>query len=47
MAAAIMFGYQLLVLDMRNPAQCRELFQSNHLVGAVIFAGLTVSILFA
>jgi 4-hydroxybenzoate polyprenyltransferase len=45
--AALMFGYQLLMLDIRDAAQCLELFKFNHVVGAVIFIGLAISIAFA
>ncbi|MDB5522755.1 MAG: 4-hydroxybenzoate polyprenyl transferase [Rhizobium sp.] len=45
--AAFMFGYQLIVLDIRDAAQCLELFKFNHVVGAVIFAGLAIGIPFA
>lgn len=45
--AAFMFGYQLLALDIRDPAQCLELFKFNGTVGIVIFAGLTLAIPFA
>jgi 4-hydroxybenzoate polyprenyltransferase len=47
LAAAVMFGYQLLVLDIRDPAQCLELFKFNNIVGAAIFIGLAFSIPFA
>jgi 4-hydroxybenzoate polyprenyltransferase len=46
-AAAVLFGYQLLVLDIRDPAQCLELFKFNSVVGAVVFCGLALSIPFA
>jgi 4-hydroxybenzoate polyprenyltransferase len=45
--AAILFGYQLMVLDIRDGSQCLELFRFNGIVGAVIFAGLTVELPFA
>jgi 4-hydroxybenzoate polyprenyltransferase len=42
-----MFAYQILVLDINDGAQCLALFKSNNKVGAIIFAGLFVSLLFA
>ena len=45
--AGFLFGYQLLMLDIRDPGQCLELFKFNNIVGAVIFAGLAISIPFA
>lgn len=47
LVAAVLFSYQLLVLDIRDPAQCLELFKFNGVVGMVIFAGLAISIPFA
>jgi 4-hydroxybenzoate polyprenyltransferase len=47
LAAAAMFGYQLLVLDIRDAGQCLELFKFNNIVGAVIFIGVALSIPFA
>lgn len=47
LAAAILFGWQLLVLDIHNPAQCLDLFKLNSVVGAVIFAGLLAALPFA
>ena len=46
-AAAVLFGYQLLVLDINNPVQCLGLFKLNSVVGAVIFAGLVLALPFA
>lgn len=43
---AVMLGWQILVLDIRNPVQCRELFVSNNRVGAILFAGLVLSLIF-
>ncbi|RYH03763.1 MAG: 4-hydroxybenzoate octaprenyltransferase [Alphaproteobacteria bacterium] len=45
--AAVLFGWQILVLDMHDGAQCLELFKSNHQVGAVLFFGLVFAIPFA
>jgi 4-hydroxybenzoate polyprenyltransferase len=42
-----MFAYQILVLDISDGAQCLTLFKSNNKVGAIIFVGLFVSLLFA
>jgi 4-hydroxybenzoate polyprenyltransferase len=44
LAAAVLLGWQLLVLDIRDAAQCLVLFKQNSRVGAVIFAGLVVSL---
>ena len=45
--AAVMFAWQILVLDIDNPDQCLALFKFNTRVGAVIFAGLLLSMPFA
>lgn len=45
--AAVMFAWQILVLDIDNPDQCLALFKFNTRVGAVIFAGLLLSLPFA
>jgi len=46
-AAAVLFGWQLLVLDIHDARQCLALFKLNSVVGAVIFAGLAVALPFA
>lgn len=43
---AVMLGWQILVLDIRNTAQCRDLFVSNNRVGAILFASLVLSLVF-
>jgi 4-hydroxybenzoate polyprenyltransferase len=43
--AAVMLGWQILVLDIRNPEQCRNLFLSNNRVGAILFVGLALSLI--
>ncbi|SCB59785.1 4-hydroxybenzoate polyprenyltransferase [Rhizobium aethiopicum] len=45
--AAGMFAWQIVRLDINDPAQCLALFQSNNRVGLVIFFGLFFSLLFA
>ena len=45
--AAVMFAWQIVVLDIDNADQCLSLFKSNSRVGAVIFAGLVLSLPFA
>ena len=45
LVAAVMFGWQILILDIRNGDQCLRLFKSNNRVGAVLFAGLVLSLL--
>ena len=39
-AAAVLFGWQILTLDIRNGAECLALFKLNSRVGALIFLGL-------
>lgn len=43
--AAVLFGWQILTLDIRNGAECLALFKLNSRVGAIIFAGLFVDAL--
>lgn len=45
--AAVMFAWQILILDIDNPDQCLQLFKFNTRVGAVIFAGLVLALPFA
>nr|WP_316652822.1 4-hydroxybenzoate octaprenyltransferase [uncultured Gellertiella sp.] len=40
--AAVLFGWQILVLDTRDGAECLNLFRLNSRVGAIIFAGLFI-----
>ena len=47
LVAAVMFAWQILVLDIDNPDQCLTLFKFNTRVGAVIFAGLVLALPFA
>lgn len=42
--AAALFGWQLLMLDIDDAGQCLDLFKFNSIVGAVIFAGLFLSL---
>jgi 4-hydroxybenzoate polyprenyltransferase len=46
LVAGGMFAYQIAVLDINDGAQCLALFKSNHKVGAIIFVGLLLSMLF-
>ncbi len=46
LVAGGIFAYQIAVLDIDDPAQCLVLFRSNSKVGAIVFAGLFVSLLF-
>jgi 4-hydroxybenzoate polyprenyltransferase len=46
-AAAGMFGWQILILDINDGGQCLALFKYNSTVGAVIFAGLILALAFA
>ena len=43
--AAVLFGWQILTLDIRNGAECLALFKLNSRVGAIIFAGLFIDAL--
>ena len=45
--AAVMFAYQIAVLNIHDPAQCLALFKSNGRVGAILFAGLLLALPFA
>lgn len=45
--AAVMFAWQILVLDINNADQCLSLFKSNSRVGAVVFLGLLLALPFA
>ncbi|MFD1746680.1 4-hydroxybenzoate octaprenyltransferase [Rhizobium helianthi] len=44
LVAAILFAWQILVLDIDNPDQCLRLFKLNSRVGAVIFVGIAASV---
>jgi 4-hydroxybenzoate polyprenyltransferase len=44
LAAVLLFGWQLLVLDIHDADQCLALFKLNSVVGAVVFAGLVVAL---
>lgn len=46
LAGGVMLVWQILVLDIDNPDQCLALFKSNNRVGALIFSGLLLSLLF-
>jgi len=41
---AVMLGWQILILVIRNPNQCRDLFLSNNRVGLILFIGLLLSL---
>jgi len=41
-----MFAYQIVVLDINDGDQCLTLFRSNGKVGAIIFLGLLLSMVF-
>lgn len=45
--AMVLFGWQILVLDIHDPAQCLALFKFNSIVGLVLFVGLLFAIPFA
>lgn len=47
LVAAVLLGWQILVLDIHDAAQCLALFRFNHVVGAVLFLGLLLAIPFA
>ncbi|MBL0370776.1 4-hydroxybenzoate octaprenyltransferase [Rhizobium sp. KVB221] len=42
--AALLFGWQLLTIDIHDADQCLALFKFNSVVGAVIFAGLLLAL---
>jgi 4-hydroxybenzoate polyprenyltransferase len=44
--AALMFGWQIIVLNINDGDQCLKLFKSNNHVGAILFAGLVLSLAF-
>jgi 4-hydroxybenzoate polyprenyltransferase len=46
-AAGLALAWQIRVLDINNVDQCLRLFRFNNIVGAIIFAGLLVALLFA
>jgi 4-hydroxybenzoate polyprenyltransferase len=46
-AAFVLLGWQVLVLDIHDGPQCLALFKFNHVVGAVLFFGLLLAIPFA
>lgn len=46
-AAAVLFGWQILTLDIRNGTECLALFKLNSRVGAIIFGGLFLDALIA
>ena len=47
LAAAVLLGWQIAVLDIDDPDQCLALFKSNTRVGWLIFGGLVLAILAA
>jgi 4-hydroxybenzoate polyprenyltransferase len=47
LVAFVLLGWQILVLDINDGPQCLALFKFNHVVGAVLFAGLLLAIPFA
>ncbi|MFB9950386.1 4-hydroxybenzoate octaprenyltransferase [Rhizobium puerariae] len=44
LVAALMFAWQVLILDIDNAEQCLKLFKSNSRVGAILFLGLVLSL---
>jgi 4-hydroxybenzoate polyprenyltransferase len=45
LAAAVMFAWQVVILDIENADQCLRLFKFNTRIGAILFMGLTLSII--
>ncbi|MCA1440551.1 4-hydroxybenzoate octaprenyltransferase [Ensifer sp. IC4062] len=45
LVAAVMLGYQILVLNIHDPLQCLALFKFNSVVGLIVFAGLVLALL--
>lgn len=44
LVAAVMLAWQILVLDIRDPADCLALFRLNGTVGLILFAGLVAAL---
>jgi 4-hydroxybenzoate polyprenyltransferase len=44
LVAAVLLAYQILVLDIRDAAQCLALFKFNGRVGLIVFAGLVLAL---
>ncbi|THK36865.1 4-hydroxybenzoate octaprenyltransferase [Ensifer sp. MPMI2T] len=45
LVAAVMLGYQILVLNIHDPLQCLALFKFNSVVGLIVFGGLVLTLL--
>ncbi|NRP71404.1 4-hydroxybenzoate octaprenyltransferase [Ensifer psoraleae] len=45
LVAAVMLGYQILLLNIHDPLQCLALFKFNSVVGLIVFAGLVLTLL--
>ncbi|MBD8553296.1 4-hydroxybenzoate octaprenyltransferase [Rhizobium sp. CFBP 8762] len=43
--AAGLLAYQIVVLDIRNPAQCLQLFKFNRVVGLMMFISLLIALI--
>ena len=46
LALAVQLAWQIVTLDINNPANCLKRFRSNHGAGALIFVGLLWDVLF-
>ncbi|MGF6172544.1 4-hydroxybenzoate octaprenyltransferase [Ensifer sp. 4252] len=44
LVASVLLIYQILVLNIHDPLQCRALFEFNGVVGLIIFAGLVAAL---
>jgi len=44
LVAAVLLAYQILVLDIRDAAQCLALFKFNGVVGSIVFGGLLLAL---
>nr|WP_325261668.1 4-hydroxybenzoate octaprenyltransferase [uncultured Rhizobium sp.] len=44
-AATVMLGWQILIINIDNPDQCLKLFKFNTQVGAVLFGGLILGLI--
>ncbi len=45
LVAGVLLAYQILVLDIRDAAQCLALFKFNGVVGLIVFGGLVLALL--
>ncbi len=46
LSAALLLGWQIVMLDIDDPGQCLTLFRFNRVVGLIIFIGLVAALVF-